>query len=324
VLALDVGGTKLAAAVIDRAGNRISRGEVATPRILDGELLLARLVDLAREIVAAAGLQISELAGVGIGSAGPLDSVAGTISPVNIAAWRLYPLADQVAAELLADVEGFRRPVLAGDGLCFTLGEQRFGAGRGSTALLGMVVSTGIGGGLVLDGKLYAGPSGNAGHIGHIVVQPDGVPCPCGNRGCLERIASGPSMVAYALDQGWTPDAATVPDGVALAAAARAGNAAALSSFERAGEAIGRAIVLTATLVDIREVVIGGGMSATGELLFAPIRDAVQRHAVLAFTQGIEIRASELDRDAGLLGAAALAMDAADAAYRDAEQVNRP
>jgi glucokinase len=304
-LALDVGGTKLAAAVIDRTGRRLQRAEVATPRGSDGAAVLETLVELARRVSAASGVGDIEL--IGIGSAGPLDPIVGTVSPVNIAAWRDFPLVDLVASTL----QMRRRPVLAGDGLCFTLGEQRFGAGLGSTALLGMVVSTGVGGGLVLDGRLYAGPSGNAGHIGHVVIDPDGVPCPCGNRGCLERLASGPAMVAFALEQGWTP-ATDSPDGVALAAAARSGSAAALSAFGRAGDAIGRAIALTATLVDIREVVIGGGMAATGALLFDPIAESLRRHAVLGYTHGIEVRASVLDRDAGLLGAAALAFDTFD------------
>jgi glucokinase len=304
-LALDVGGTKLAAAVIDRGGRRLSRGEVATPRGTDADEVLATLVELARSVSATSGAGRPSL--IGIGSAGPLDPIAGTVSPVNIGAWRDFPLVDAIADSLGA---GDARPVLAGDGLCFTLGEHRFGAGIGSAALLGMVVSTGIGGGLVLDGRLYAGQSGNAGHIGHVVIDPDGVACPCGNRGCLERLASGPAMVAFALERGWTPAAGSSPDGIALASAARAGDAVALQSFARAGEAIGRAIALTATLVDIRDVVIGGGMAATGPLLFEPIVEAVRRHAVLGYTHGIEVRPSVLDRDAGLLGAAALAFDA--------------
>lgn len=302
-LSLDVGGTKLAAAVIDRAGRVIRRGEVATPQSRDGREVLSALASLATEISTAAGLDDIEL--VGIGSAGPLDPVLGTVSPVNIPAWRDYPLIDGIVA-LLSPA---RRPVLAGDGLCFALGEQRFGAGVGSVALLGMVVSTGIGGGLVLEGRLYGGPSGNAGHIGHVVIEAGGTPCPCGNRGCLERYASGPSMVAFAVAHGWTPADGAAADGRALGASAAAGDAVALRALTRGGEAIGQAIALTATLVDVRQVVIGGGMAATGGLLFDPIAASLDRHAVLGYTHGIEVRPSSLDRDAGLLGAAALVFD---------------
>jgi glucokinase len=307
-LSLDVGGTKLAAAVVDRSGRVIRRGEVATPRTADSREVLSALVALAAEIATAAALDDIEL--VGIGSAGPLDPVLGTVSPVNIPAWRDFPLVDGVV-ELLAPS---RRPVLAGDGLCFALGEQRFGAGMGSVALLGMVVSTGIGGGLVLDGRLYGGPSGNAGHIGHIVIEAGGTPCPCGNHGCLERYASGPSMVAFAVSDGWKPAYGAAADGRALGASAAAGDLIALRALARGGEAIGQAIALTATLVDVRQVVIGGGMAATGNLLFGPIADSLARHAVLGYTHGIEVRASTLDRDAGLLGAAALVFDSVAAA----------
>jgi glucokinase len=302
-LALDVGGTKLAAAVVDRAGHSVRRGEVATPRTANARGVLDALVELAREVTAAAAVERVEL--VGIGSAGPLDPVAGTVSPVNIAAWRDFQLVDGVTALLELD----RRPVLAGDGLCFTLGEQRFGAGIGSVALLGMVVSTGIGGGLMLDGRLYWGPSGNAGHIGHMVIEAGGTPCPCGNRGCLERYASGPAMVAFALESGWTPAAGAAADGVALVSSARAGDAIAVRALARGGEAIGQAIAIAATLVDVRQVVIGGGMSSAGDLLFAPIAASLERHAVLGYTHGVDVRPSILDRDAGLLGAAALAFD---------------
>jgi glucokinase len=132
---------------------------------------------------------------VGISSAGPIDVAEGTISPVNIGAWRGFPVVDRVVAA----VPGV--PVrLAGDGLCMALGEHWRGAGQGAAFMLGMVVSTGIGGGLVLDGAPYGGRTGNAGHVGHVVVDVNGPPCACGGHGCVEAIAAMIASVAAVCD----------------------------------------------------------------------------------------------------------------------------
>lgn len=155
---------------------------------------------------------------VGIGSAGPVDASAGTVSPVNVPGWRGFPLVDRVAA-----ATGGLPVTLVGDGVAMTAAEHWLGAARGYDNALCMVVSTGVGGGLVLGGKLHPGPSGNAGHIGHISVDLDGDPCPCGARGCVERIASGPNIARRALENGWRPGADGDTTAAAVAAAARAG-----------------------------------------------------------------------------------------------------
>ncbi|CAM5735388.1 N-acetylmannosamine kinase [Streptomyces tendae] len=153
---------------------------------------------------------------------------------------------------------------LIGDGVAITAAEHWQGAARGHDNALCMVVSTGVGGGLVLGGRLHPGPTGNAGHIGHISVDLDGDPCPCGARGCVERIASGPNIARRALDAGWRPG----PDGdtsaAAVAAAARAGDPVAVASFERAAQALAAGIAATATLVEIDIAVIGGGVGKAG------------------------------------------------------------
>ena len=168
---------------------------------------------LITEALAEAG---GHVRGVGISSAGPIDLPSGTVSPINITAWQRFPIVERVTALVGAPVR------LGGDGLCMALGERWRGAGRGAQFLLGMVVSTGIGGGLVLDGAPYDGRTGNAGHVGHVVVDPDGAPCTCGGRGCVETIASGPHIARWARDNGWKapPDA----DAKELADAANAGD----------------------------------------------------------------------------------------------------
>jgi glucokinase len=331
VLAIDVGGTKLAAAVVEPDGTIRARGWVATPPSDSAQVVTGALRDLVRQVTDEA--PADRLTAVGIGSAGPLDPAAGTVSPVNIPAWRGFGIVDA----LRSMVPG-RPAVLAGDGHCMALGEYWRGhrpAGRATRALLGMVVSTGVGGGLVIDGHVHSGPTGNAGHIGHIVVDLHGPPCPCGGRGCVEALASGPAMVRWARQHGWSPgeaigfppnprragsvrtperpalDARVSADARSLAADARGGHPVARAAFARSGSALAAAIVSAAALIDLDDVVVGGGVAQAGDLLFDPLRDSVADLAGLAFVRRVRIHPSPLGNDAGLLGAAALALDAA-------------
>ncbi|MFD5828968.1 ROK family protein [Lentzea sp. NPDC060358] len=290
VLALDFGGTKIAAALVDADGAVVRSARVPTPAadVWDA------VVSLVSSVVGG-----SEVSGVGIGSAGPLDAVAGTVSPINVPSWQAFPLRSSVAS-LFPGV----RVELAGDGVCMALGEHWRGAGRGCAHMVGLVVSTGVGGGLVLNGRSFGGRTGNAGHIGHVVVEPDGLPCTCGGRGCVETVASGPRMVAWARRAGWrAPDGA---DAALLAAAALAGEEVPLAAFERAGAAVGMAIAGAAAVCDLELAVVGGGVAQAGELLFEPVRRALKAHAGLSYLAGLEVRAAELGGEAGLVGAAAL------------------
>lgn len=299
VLAVDVGGTKLAAAMVAPDGSFARRGEVPTPARGSAEDVAGSLARLLHDLTAGA----ARPAACGVASAGPIDTAAGTVSPVNIPAWRGYPLVDLVRTAV-GDV-----PVaLGGDGVCAALGEHWLGAGRGARSMLAMVVSTGVGGGLVLDGRPYAGPTGNAGHIGHTVVDLDGEPCPCGSRGCVETIASGPAMVRWALARGWS--AAGPADGRALAAAARAGDETAVRAYERGARALTAGIVSAAALTDVDLAVIGGGVSEAGELLFGPVRRALDDFAGPSFVRRLRVRPALLGRDASLAGAAYLALTA--------------
>ncbi len=290
VLALDFGGTKIAAALVDPSGSVVRTSRVPTPAA-DPWPAVESLI---RSVVAGAAV-----AGAGIASAGPVDAVRGTVSPINVPSWRDFPLRDSVAA-LFPGV-----PVeLAGDGVCMALGEHWRGAGQGSRFMVGLVVSTGVGGGLVLDGRPFGGRTGNAGHIGHVVVEPDGEPCSCGGRGCVETVAGGPRMVAWARHKGW--QAPRDADAAALAASALAGDEIPLAAFERAGQAVGMAIAGAAAVCDLEVAVIGGGVAQAGELLFEPVRRALKVHAGLSYLAGLEVRAAELGGQAGLVGAAAL------------------
>ncbi|MFE0381783.1 ROK family protein [Streptomyces inhibens] len=298
--ALDIGGTKIAGALVDAHGRLLVRAARPTPADKDGATVMRAVAEVVREL--AAGPDWARVAAVGIGSAGPVDAKAGTVSPVNIPGWRGFPLVAGVRA-----LVGERPVVLVGDGVAMTAAEHWQGAARGHANALCMVVSTGVGGGLVLNGRLHPGPTGNAGHIGHISVDLDGDPCPCGARGCVERIASGPNIARRALADGWRPG----PDGdataAAVAAAAHAGDPVAIRSFERAAQALAAGIAATATLVEIDIAVIGGGVAGAGDVLFAPLRSALRDYATLSFVSGLTVVPAQMGTDAGVVGAAAAA-----------------
>ncbi|MFL6000261.1 MAG: ROK family protein [Streptomyces sp.] len=301
VAALDIGGTKIAGALVDGHGRILLRAQRATPAQEDGDTVMRAVEETLGE------LTDSPLWGragaLGIGSAGPVDASTGTVSPVNVPGWRDYPLVSRVR-----EAAGGLPVELIGDGVAITAAEHWQGAARGHDNALCMVVSTGVGGGLVLNGQLHAGPTGNAGHIGHISVDLDGDPCPCGARGCVERIASGPNIARRALENGWRPG----PDGdtsaAAVADAARGGDPVAVASFQRAAQALAAGIAATATLVEIDIAVIGGGVGKAGDVLFEPLRKALGDYATLSFVQRLTIVPAQMGTDAGLVGAAAAAL----------------
>ncbi|CRZ16183.1 ROK family protein [Mycolicibacterium neworleansense] len=292
-LALDIGGTKIAVGLVDPDGALVHRAQLPTP---DGD---AETVWAVVEKLLGDTMQTADGAatGVGVASAGPIDLPNGTVSPINITEWQHFPIVDRVAGATGLPVR------LGGDGLCMALGEQWCGAGRGAQFLLGMVVSTGIGGGLVLDGAPYDGRTGNAGHVGHVIVAPDGGDlCTCGGHGCVETIASGPSMVRWARRQGWDGT-----DAKALGDAANHGEELALNAFGRGARAVAAMIASVAAVCDLDLVVIGGGVAKSGALLFDPLRAALSDYAGLEFLRGLRVVPAELGGDAGLVGAAALA-----------------
>lgn len=300
VLAVDIGGTKLAAGLVDEDGTVSASARTPTTPGGSGDELWAALVELTDGVLAAGGSP--EVVGVGIGSGGPMTWPSGEISPLNIPGWRDFPLR----ARFQERYPGV--PVrLHNDAVAVAIAEHWKGAGRGSDNMLGMVVSTGVGGGLVLGGKVVDGMSGNAGHIGHLVVDPESPPCVCGGTGCLEAVARGPALAQWAYVQGWRADRpAGERTGRELGADAAAGDELAIAAFTRAGRALGIAIASVKAVCDVEVVAIGGGISQVGDLLFGPLQSTLDRYSGLAFTKDVRVVPAELGQDAGLVGAAAL------------------
>jgi glucokinase len=295
VLALDIGGTKIAAGLIDNTGRLVAAERVPTAPTADGEGLWSTVVGLLDYVRGD-----TDVCGIGVGCGGPMQWPAGVVTPLNIPGWHDFPLRARLS-DYLPGV-----PVrVHNDAVCLAAGEHWRGAARGSAHALGMVVSTGVGGGLVLDGRLINGRSGNAGHIGHVVVDPDGPTCACGGRGCLEAIARGPAIAEWARKRGWRGGAPghTAQD---VAEDAARGDEVAVAAFARAGEAVGVAIASIAHLCDLEVAVVGGGVTQAGPLLFDPLETALRRHVGLDFARDVRVVPSGLGQHGGLVGAAAL------------------
>jgi glucokinase len=278
VLAFDIGGTKLAAALVSGEGRILVRGQCPTPRTDDPEEVFAALLALAGGLgPAAAAAEVC-----GIGSGGPMSAGGETLSPVHIPAWREFPLRRRM--EEATGVAVF----VDNDAKAVALAEGWVGAAAGVGAYIGMVVSTGIGGGIVLDGRLLDGRTGNAGHIGHVIVEPGGRPCFCGGRGCLEGEASGRAIEAVT---GRPP--AEAPAAVVA----------------RTGTLVGRAVASVANLLDLRLAVVAGSVAlGFGAPFFAAAQAEIDALARLDFSRGARIRPAGLGGDAPLVGAAAVAL----------------
>jgi glucokinase len=273
-IAVDIGGTKLAVGLVDGTGTVLSRRTAPTPAT-DGDRMWAVL----RDLVDAARAD-GDAVVVGIGSGGPMSERGELVSPLNIPGWRDFPLRSRLAEHtgLPAAIDN--------DAKALARAEGWVGAARGASDYLAMVVSTGVGGGLVLDGRLLDGADGNAGHIGHVIVEPDGRRCECGARGCLEAEASG-TAIAAALGR----PAADAPADVR----------------RRTGTLVGRAVASVANLLDLRLAVVAGSVAlGYGADFFGAAQVELDRSARLDFSRGARIVPSGCVGDGPLIGAGAV------------------
>jgi len=276
-LAVDIGGTKMAAGLVSADGEVLASATAASAGAAAGvgEELFQALVDLV------AGVRgDGDIAVCGVGCGGPMTAGGETVSPLNIPAWRGFPLRPRLAAAIgLATF-------VDNDAKALALGEGWRGAAAGERDFIAMVVSTGVGGGVVVDGHLLDGASGNAGHIGHVNVEPGGRRCSCGARGCLEAEASGTAIAAIT----GRPAAEAGPDVV-----------------ERTGRLVGRAVASVANLCDLRLAVVAGSVAlGFGAPFFAAAQAELDAQARLSFSQGSVIRPAGLGPAGPLVGAAAV------------------
>lgn len=297
VLAIDIGGTKLATGVVDAAGQLVSEHRTPTPDGADAEATFSALVAGVERALDGAGRPVIDAIGVGCG--GPMQWPEGRVSPLTMTGWTEFPVRERLQERYGLEVR------LHNDAICVAIAEHWQGAGQEHANMVGMVVSTGVGGGLILGGSLHDGATGNGGHIGHVVVEPAGPQCHCGGRGCLEAVARGPAVAAWAVEHGWADGE---PTAAAVTVSARTGNEIALAALTRAGRAVGVALASTVALLDLELVCVGGGLAQAGDLLFGPLAQAYAEHAGVHYARVPRTIPAALGQQAGLIGAAALVL----------------
>jgi glucokinase len=307
-IGLDVGGTKIAGGVVAADGRVLDRALVPTPPVDDE----AATVDAMGRVVERLRAGHPTVEAIGVGAAGLVEWPAGRLVWAPHNAYRRLPLR-----RLLGERTGLPT-VVDNDAKAATWAEARFGAGAGCDHVVLLTIGTGIGGGLLLGGAAYRGSNGFGGEVGHMVVDPNGSPCSCGNRGCLEAMASGGALgrlgrqAATADPAGRLAELAGGPGlvtGVTVFEAARQGDATAVELFERVGFWLGVGIGSLVTVFDPQVVVIGGGLVTSGDLLLGPARASYRRH-VLGRAHRVlpPVLPARLGTDAGMVGAATLAL----------------
>jgi glucokinase len=309
LVGVDLGGTNMRAGVVTAGGEVLERKSVPT-QIEDGHgTVIHRMGELIRDVVASADAELDAVQAVGIGSPGPLSAKRGVVIFTPNLGWKNVPVADMLSKDL-------DRPVyLENDANSACWGEFWAGAGRSVSNMIILTLGTGVGGSVILGGKLWRGPSESAGHIGHMIVEPDGLPCGCGGRGCLEQYASATAVARVARDAlaggkysrfiDCEPEEITARD---VSEAADRGCELCNQIMRDAGRYLGLAIATLANVINPDLAVIYGGMAAAGERLFQPMRDTVNERALDVAAEHIRIVPADLDDDAGLVGAAGLAL----------------
>jgi glucokinase len=294
-LGIDIGGSRIRAAIVSPDGTLLTRAEGVTPARASGEVVVEAVAQVVAQ--AAQGHAVDSLLGAGVGAPGPLDAVLGlALSTPTIDGFRDFPLRDRIAT-----ATGLRT-LLDHDGHAAAFGEWQFGAGRGHQNMVYITVSTGIGGGAIVDGRLQRGRRGMAGHVGHMTIAPDGPLCNCGNPGCWEAVAAGPALSAAARRAGFS-------DGQAVFAAARAGDPGAMAVAAAEARWLGIGITSLLHIYSPDLVVLGGGVMNGLDVLQPAMTAEIAARAMPPF-RGTPIVRAILRDNAGLIGAAALARQA--------------
>ncbi|MGF3056339.1 ROK family protein [Microbacterium sp. YY-01] len=308
VLALDIGGTKLAVAMVTPDGN--SHGFLSEPthKQRGPEQVIAHLFEMGQRSIAAAG--VGNPGAVGISCGGPLDSTAGILThPLHLPGWINIPIVDLTQSEFGVPA------VVENDATAAVRGEHRFGAARGHDTALYLTISTGVGGGSVVDGRLHRGAAGNGGEFGHVTVQRGGRPCECGRRGCLEAYVSGTNIARRAreaLSSSEVPSIlreSTPVRAQDVAAAAASGDTLARDIWDETTALLGQAITDLVNIFEPNIVVLGGGVTRSGAQLLDPVRHIVRTTAMPPAAAHVDVVLAALGDEVCVVGAGALALD---------------
>jgi len=313
-IGIDLGGTKISTALMDEHGAILARAGCETEAATGQDAVIARMVDTAKQVARDGGkADLRGIVAIGVGAPGPLDTKLGVLTaPPNLPGWLNVPLARIIEEQL--GVPAY----LENDANAAALAEFHYGAGVGCANMIYVTVSTGIGGGIILNGQLYGGTDGAAGEVGHTMILPDGPLCGCGNRGHLEALASGTAIARAAreliakgvptlmveLAQGDT----SAVTALTVEIAAKRGDLEAQRIIDRAMEYLGIGMANLANIFNPDMIVLGGGVTKMGEMLFAPVRRAVDRFAFPIIAKTVQIVPAKLGKDVGVIGAATVAV----------------
>ena len=295
-LGIDLGASSIKWALVEHGGDdwqAVDRGQVPTRSTAGPPAIVQQLAEVGREVIQ----RWPEVTSVGVTVPGAYDPATGEARfIVNLPGdWNGVPVTGPIRAALGVPT------AMINDARAFGLAELRLGAGRGASSLVGIVLGTGVGGVIAVDGKVVMGHDGSAGEVGHHTIDPDGPPCNCGNRGCLEAFIRADRLAA----------ACGAPTAEAAFERARAGDATALAGLRTTGRYLGIGIANLITLLAPDRVVIGGGVAAAGELLLAPAREEIQRRTKMTSLADVQIVTAELGLWAGAMGAAVHAAERA-------------
>jgi glucokinase len=303
VIAIDLGGTQLRAALIDEQASIIVRDEVKTESRAGPEMVIRQIESLVKSISSQASGK--DIIGVGVSSPGPLDTQQGiALSLPTISGFTEYPMGAELKARLPYPIR------LENDGIAAAIGEWKFGAGVGFNNLVFVTVSTGIGGGVIVDGRVMRGRRGMAGHVGHMAIVPNGVRCNCGNIGCIEAYAAGPAFTARARARAVkeTTSLTVECESRDIFSAAKLGDELALKLVAEEAHYLGLGFTSLLHLYSPDVLVMGGGISNEFDMLHPIIDNYVQDNAMAAF-KVVPIVKAKLGGNAGLVGASRLVFD---------------
>lgn len=293
---IDVGGTFTKMGLLDQKGRLAAKSAIPSRGFSDKKFFATRIQDELLRLARSRGISWSQVEGIGIGLPGPVDTRRGVVlSLTNIRKWEKFPLRSYLSRV-------WHKPVfLENDANCMALAEARLGAARGAAVALCVTLGTGVGGGLILDGKIYQSPFFLGGEVGHMPVAPDGPACPCGGVGCLERFVGNDAILRRArrlLGSSVTLEKASL--------LARQKNPRAARLWQGVGQTIGIALAGIVNVINPQVIVVGGGVSNAGRVLLDSIASAIRRHAMKQIKSRVRLKKALLGHDAGLIGAALL------------------
>ncbi len=312
VLAIDIGGTKIIAAIISDEGQIIAKEYCPTLAGEGPQVVIDRIFSTVDHLTGSRNIDLSQLHSISVAAAGAIDFGKGivTLSP-NLPGWRNVPLRDIVKEKYGVN------PFLLNDASAAVLGEHRFGAGRGLNNIIYITVSTGIGSGILTNGDLYFGASGGAGEIGHTTIDVNGPRCSCGNIGCLETLASGTAVAREAkrrIKAGGKSSLTEIVSGKVeditaeeVSIAAQGGDTLALEVISQAATYLGVGLLNLVNIFNPEMIIVGGGVSNMGDLLLNPARQVVKERAYRLMAEAVRIVVAELGNNAEVLGAAVFA-----------------